>query len=60
MANLAGFMASLSQVYFAGTVDFNDALRTQWVVQGDSIRVWVQNSEQRAIPTGNYIAIWSK
>jgi hypothetical protein len=60
MANLAGFMASLSQVYFAGTVDFNDALRTQWVVQGDRIRVWVQNSEQRAIPTGNYIAIWNK
>jgi hypothetical protein len=60
MSKLAGFMASLSQVYFAGTVDFNDALRTQWVVQGDRIRVWVQNSEQRAIPTGNYIAIWNK
>jgi hypothetical protein len=60
MANLAGFMASLSQVYFSGVVDGNDAIRTQWVVQGDRIRVWVQNTEQRAIPSGNYIAIWSK
>jgi hypothetical protein len=60
MSKLAGFMASLSQVYFAGDVDNNDALRTQWVVQGDRIRVWVQNTEQRAVPTGNYIAIWSK
>jgi hypothetical protein len=60
MANLAGFMASLSQIYFAGVVNFDDKLRTQWVAQADRVRVWVQNSEQRAIPTGNYIAIWNK
>jgi hypothetical protein len=60
MSKLAGFMASLSQVYFAGDVNSDDQLRTQWVVQSDRIRVWVQNSEQRAIPTGNYIAIWNK
>lgn len=59
MSNLAGFMASLSKVYFAGKVDGNDALRTEWAVQGDRVRVWVQNTEQRDTPAGNYIAVWN-
>lgn len=59
MSNLAGFMASLSKVYFAGQVDQNDSLRTQWSVLADRVRVWVQNTEQRATPAGNYIAFWS-
>jgi hypothetical protein len=59
MSNLAGFMASLSKIYFAGKVDQNDALRTEWAVQGDRVRVWVQNTEQRDTPAGNYIAVWN-
>lgn len=59
MANLAGFMASLSKIFFAGNVNSDDSLRTQWEVQADRVRVWVQNSEQRATPAGNYIAIWN-
>jgi hypothetical protein len=59
MSNLAGFMASLSKVYFAGVVDNNDSMRTQWSVLADRVRVWVQNTEQRAIPAGNYIALWN-
>lgn len=59
MSNLAGFMASLSKIYFAGNVNSDDSLRTQWTVLADRIRVWVQNSEQRAIPAGNYIAFWN-
>ena len=58
MSNLAGFMASLSKIYFQGTVNRDDNLRTEWAVQADRIRVWVQNSEQRATPAGNYIAFW--
>jgi hypothetical protein len=58
MANLKGFMASLSKIYFAGAVNGDDQLRTQWEVLGDRVRVWVQNSEQRATPAGNYIAFW--
>jgi hypothetical protein len=52
-------MASLSKIYFAGKVDQNDALRTEWAVQGDRVRVWVQNTEQRDTPAGNYIAVWN-
>ena len=59
MSNLAGFMASLSKVYFAGDVDNNDALRTEWQADQNRIRVWVQNTEQRAIPAGNWIAFWN-
>lgn len=59
MSNLAGFMASLSKVYFAGTVDNNDSLRTEWQADQNRIRVWVQNTEQRAIPAGNWIAFWN-
>ena len=59
MANLAGFMASLSKVYFAGNVNSDDQIRTEWSVLADRVRVWVQNSEQRATPAGNYIAMWS-
>jgi hypothetical protein len=58
MANLKGFMASLSKIYFLGVVNSDDRLRTEWEVQADRVRVWVQNSEQQAIPAGNYIAFW--
>ena len=58
MDNLAGFMASLSKIYFAGVVNRDDQMRTEWERLADRVRVWVQNSEQRAIPAGNYIAFW--
>jgi hypothetical protein len=58
MTQLQGFMASMSKIYFAGIVDNNDSMRTEWSLQADRIRVWVQNSEQRATPAGNYIAFW--
>jgi len=59
MSNLVGFMASMSKIYFAGKVNEDDSMRTQWSVLGDRVRVWVQNTEQRATPAGNYIAIWN-
>ena len=58
MTNLQGFMASLSKIYSAGNVNSDDQIRTEWAVQGDRIRVWVQNSEQRQTPAVNYIAFW--
>jgi hypothetical protein len=60
MASLQGFMASIGKIFFSGDVDGNDALRTNWNVLGDRVRVWVQNTEQRATPAGNWIALWSR
>ena len=59
MGNLIAFIPSLNTVHYAGNVDGNDSIRTQYQVQGDRIRVWVQNTEQRSTPAGNYLAIWS-
>lgn len=59
MADLVGFIASIGQIYFNGSMDNNDAIRCVWQVRSDRIRVWVQNTEQRAVPTGNYMAIWA-
>ena len=60
MTNLSGFIASLSKIYFAGNVNYDDQMLTTWEVRADRVRVWVQNSEQRATPAGNYLAIWKK
>lgn len=59
IANLVAFIPSLNTVHYAGGVDGNDSIRTTYQVQGDRIRVWVQNTEQRSTPAGNYLAIWS-
>jgi hypothetical protein len=58
MTQLQGFMASMSKIFFAGNVNFDDSMRTEWAVQADRIRVWVQNTEQRDTPAVNYIAFW--
>jgi len=58
-SNLVGFTASIAKIYFAGDVNSDDAIRCQWSVMSDRIRVWVQGTEQRALPAGNWMAIWS-
>ena len=59
IGNLIAFIPSLNTVHYAGGVNGDDSIRTQYQVQGDRIRVWVQNTEQRSTPAGNYLAIWS-
>ena len=59
MANLAAFMASTSQIAFNGRVDDNDTLICRYEIQADRVRVWAFNTEQRALPAANYLAIWS-
>lgn len=59
MANLVAFIPSIAIIHYAGGVDGNDSLRCTWSNQGDRIRVYVQNTEQRSAPAANYLAIWS-
>ena len=59
MSNLIAFMPSIAVLYYAGTVNADDATRCTWASLGDRIRVWVQNTEQRSTPAANWIAIWS-
>jgi len=59
MSNLVGFIPSIKRVYYAGGVDGNDQIRCEYEERSDRIRVWVQNSEQRAKPRGNFLSIWN-
>jgi hypothetical protein len=68
--NLIAFIPSISQIHFAGGVDGNDSLRCEWAFHNgynlvappsaNRIRVWVQDTEQRSTPVGNWFAIWGK
>ncbi len=58
MADLVGFIPSMQVIYFAGTVNSDDILANYYSIQGDRVRVFVQNSEQRSKGAANYLAIW--
>ena len=58
MSNLLGFIPSMRIVHYAGGVDGNDSIRCQFEERSDRIRVWVQNTEQRSTPSGNFFSVW--
>jgi len=59
MNDIVAFIPSINFIAFAGDVDHNDKIRCEYTILSTRIRVYVQNSEQRATPRGNYLAIWS-
>jgi len=59
MSQYAGGIVSIAYIYFAGDVDQNDALRCIADPMADRFRVYVQNTEQRAAPSANWIAFWT-
>ena len=58
MSDILAFTASMGEIHFAGGVNGDDSMRASWVYYGDRVRVWVQNTEQRHLPTANFIAVW--
>lgn len=60
MENLAAFICSLRTIYFSGDVDGNDSLYCYWTTDAAKIILTCYNSEQRATPTVNWLAIWRK
>lgn len=60
MADLAGFIPSMRRVDFAGRVDYNDTMVTEYQIEPTRIRIFNQNSEQRATSWVNWLAIWRK
>ena len=58
MDKLVAFMPSINVLHYAGDVNSDDSTRCTYAIQSDRIRVWVQNTEQRAAPAANYIAVW--
>ena len=59
MTELVAFIPSIAVIHYAGGVNGDDSMRCTWANLGDRIRVWVQNTEQRSTPAGNYLAVWS-
>lgn len=60
MANLAGFMPSISQIDFGGDVDSNDTLWCKYRLESNRITIICNNSENRGASKINYMAIWIK
>jgi microcystin-dependent protein len=59
MANLMAFIASVHVIHFNGRVDGNDSFRCTWAAESTRIKVYVGNTEQRARPAANWLAVWS-
>lgn len=60
MANLAGFMASISQLKFSGDVNHDDGLWCKYANTSSYVRVICGASEMREISQVSYMAIWIK
>ena len=60
MSNLIGFMCSPAIIYFNGGVNNDDTLYCRYQKRTDRVRIICQNSENRAISSVNYLAMWQK
>lgn len=60
MSDLAGFIPSISYIYFSGDVDGNDKVYCSYSVGANNITVTVYASEQNAQAKANWLAIWIK
>ena len=60
MGNLLAFIPSIRVIHFAGNVNSDDSLRCTWTELSNRVRVYVQNTEQRSTPSGNWLAIWRR
>lgn len=60
MNDLLAFIPSIRTIYYAGDVDGNDSLYCYWATESTRIAVTCYNTEQRATPTVNWLAIWRR
>ena len=60
MDDLLAFIPSIRVIHFSGDVDYNDSLYCYWAKDTTRIKVTCYNTEQRANPQVNWLAIWRK
>lgn len=60
MNDLLAFIPSIRVIHFSGTVDYNDSLYCYWAKESTRIVITCYNTEQRANPQVNWLAIWRK
>ena len=60
MDDLLAFIPSIRAIHFNGTVDYNDSLYCYWNKESARVRITCYDTEQRANPQVNWLAIWRK
>ena len=58
MSDIVAVMPSMGQIHFAGGVNADDSMRTAVQYCSDRVRIYTQNTEQRANPGSNYLVIF--
>jgi len=60
MSNLVAFIPSIRTIHYNGDVDNNDSMYCYWGKENSRIKVTCYNTEQRANPQANWLAVWRK
>lgn len=60
MADLLAFIPSIRVIHYSGDVDYTDSMYCYWEKESIRIKVTCYNTEQRANPQVNWLAIWRK
>jgi hypothetical protein len=60
MSNLVAFIPSVRTLHYSGDVNGDDSTYCNWGKEASRITVTCYNSEQRANPQCNYLAVWRK
>lgn len=60
MTNLVAFIPSIRTIHFNGKVDNNDSMYCTYANESNRIKITCYNSEQRANPAANWLAVWRK
>lgn len=60
MNNLIAFIPSIRTIHFNGDVNRDDSLYCYWSREASRIVITCYNSEQRANPQANWLAVWRK
>lgn len=60
MSNLVAFIPSIRTIHYNGDVDYNDSMYCYWSKESSRIKITCYNTEQRANPQANWLAVWRK
>jgi hypothetical protein len=60
MSNLVAFIPSIRTIHFSGDVDKNDSMYCTYSKEDSRMKISCYNSEQRANPQCNWLAVWRK
>lgn len=58
MSNLVAFIPSIRTIHYNGDVDKNDSMYCYYAYESSRICITCYNSEQRANPQANWLAVW--